>query len=487
MKKRIITIVYILGFIMNLNSQTLEYKRPGLSLQFTAIEYAGTYHFPTNYRWFDSQIQYEINNGQLDIYRKNLKKIIVINSKADSVNIIQNAGLMLNQALESELAIWSSLEKINKRKKKINVLKFDEREEMGDIKKRSIYILTYEDFMASKKLSKLVKGGDNDRISLKTQLEIVQSNEDSYFFKYIDGSIILVGNNQRSTLYGIFDILTKIERQKPLTEIEQPASTLPKYRLANLWDGIDKNESESFLSKEKVFYSVYNAGTGNSVQFIYEKLAQMLAFYNINGIVISGGYDVFIDRYSSALKLFSHKMKEYGIEMYLEVTAAFAEDNQELIDEYFTKNKGFVKGLVISSLNLYGRKGDIHGGSAIAKLLVGKGYTVIWRDEQVNKEGENRKKIMFKNTDVENLDEKVIKESINVNPGKYKNTLFGPADIIGNTLVKSYALHWKGSDPYADYQFPDEKTDIAFLIYFYTKESKQIVQIIDNKINKVKP
>ena len=95
-------LLFFIIFYLNSISQTIEFKRPGLSMQFTALEYSGSYHFPTNNRWFDPQIQYELNNGQLDIYRDNLKNIVVINSKADSLNIIQNAGVMLHAALNSD-------------------------------------------------------------------------------------------------------------------------------------------------------------------------------------------------------------------------------------------------------------------------------------------------------------------------------------------------------------------------------------------------
>jgi hypothetical protein len=487
MKNYFILFIYLLSFQTNLFSQTIEYKRPGLSLQFTALEYSGTYHFPTNNRWFNPQIQYDINNEQLDIYRDYLKKIIVVNGKADSLNIIQNAGLMLHYALNLELATWSSLRKANKRQRKDAALKYSEQQSMGGLKKKSIYILTYEDFVQSKQLQKIVENDENKQFDLNSQLEIIKSNEDSYFLKYIDGNIVLVGNNQRSTLYGIFDIISKIERRKSLRGMEQTARSLPKYRLANLWNGIDVNENETFLSQQKIFYNIFSSDLSDSEQFIYEKLAQMLAYYNLNGIVISGNYDVFSNRYDSMLKLFKTKMDEYGVDTYIEVSAPFAENNKDLIDEYFNEHKGLIKGLVISSLNLYGRNGEIIGGASLANSLINKEYTVIWRDEQVIEVAKNRKKITFKNQDVEKLDEKVVKESLNVYPGKYRNTIFSPADVIDQTLIKSYALHWKGLNPYADYKFPDKKTDIAFLIYFYTRESQNSVQIIDERINNVQP
>ncbi|MEN8121074.1 MAG: hypothetical protein ABFS35_12035 [Bacteroidota bacterium] len=508
--KYLTTLISILIFQNNSLAQTVEYNRPGLSLQFTALEYTGSYHFPTNNSMFDPSIQYSVNNGQLEIYRDYLKKVIVVNEKPGSVNAIRNTGLLLSNILNIELGTWSSLSKSKKRKRKQAVLKYREIGKVGGLKKNSIYILTYNDFIASKKLRKLAEADldGSERYLIKDQLEImlasadsvensvldgdtikrILSGPDSYFYKFIKGNIFLVGSNHRSTLYGAFDIISEVERQKRIDEIEKEVRILPSCRLANLWSGVNANESNAFLSKKSLFYNILNSGNHSNRQFAYEKLAQMLAFYNINGVVLEASYDCFNSKQNHLIKLFTNKMEQYGIGVFVEVSSTYAENNQKLIDDFFSKNNNLIKGLVINSTNLYNKK-EISGGSAVANLVAGKGYKVIWRDEQeeLSEEEKSERGVIFKNLDTKKLDASVIKESISINPKEFKDGRFCPASIIDNKLIKSYVFHWKGKNPYDEHVFSDEKADIAFMVYFYTEESKDIVQIIDKKIGKVQP
>jgi len=479
--------VLFLSFLHISKAQNIEFKRPGLSLQFTALEYTGTYHFPVNNRWFDPEIQYTLNNEQLVIYREYFKKIMVINPNPDTVSIIRNAGLILKEALEHELASWSSIAKSKKRKKKTNEIKYGEDIQLSGLKKGSICLFTAEDFKNSRNLMKLMEEDVGETYSLQNEINVLEAEEDAFFIKYIDGTVIIVGNNQRSVLYGVYDFISKIEKQKTLDRIQLPATTLPAYRLANLWDGVDANESETYLNNKKLFYNYLDADNDVGAQFIYEKLAQMLAYYHINGIVLKGSYAFFSNKYNSTLAIFNKKMMQYGIETYVEISPSFAIDNEKRILDFLKENKNLVSGVVINSINLFGN--EYSGGASVANKIANMGLTLIWRDEQMSsEEGEGRNDaIVYSNPDTEKLNEKVVKETIYKNPQKYDDNFFVPAALIDNKLLKSFVLHWWGNNPYVDYTFSDEKSNIAFLIYFYTQESTQTVQFIEKKINDVQP
>ncbi len=478
-------IIYSLFFLTNLNAQTIEFKRPGLSMQFTALEYTGTYHFPVNNKWFDPEIQYQVNNEQLYVYREVFKKIIVINQNPDTVSIVRNSGLILKEALEKELATWSSVTKAKKRKVKPNTLKYMEDISVSGLKKDAIYLLTKDDFANSKNLMKILEQDENSGYKLKSELEVLEAAEDAYFISDIDGSVIIVGSNQRSTLYGIFDFISKIEKQKSIEELQRPAGALPKYRLANLWNGINANESNVFLNNKKLFYNIMEAGNEVNEQFIYDKLAQMLAYYQINGIILTGTYAIFNDKYTLMLKLFSNKMKQYGIDTYLEINPSFAQQNEQLILQFMEEHKSIIKGIVINNIII--REQTFSEGSSLANNLANKGFIVIWRDEPATFDA-SKGIITYRNPETNSLNEKVIIETIDKNAQKYNDNMFGPvAKIDNNKFMKSFVLHWWGKNPYADYTFSDEKSNIAFIIYFYTKDAKRTVQFIDSKINSVQP
>ena len=478
-------IFYSLFFYKNINAQTLEFKRPGLSMQFTALEYTGTYHFPVNNKWFDPEIQYLVNNEQLYIYREAFKKIVVINQNPDSVSIIRNSGLILREALEKELATWASITKAQKRKIKPNTLKYFEDISVSSIKKGVIYLLTKDDFTNSKDLIKIVDQGENSGYKLKSELEVLETDGDAYFIKNINGSVFIAGSNQRSTLYGIFDFISKIEKQKNIEELQRPAGSLPKYRLADLWNGINANESNVFLNNKKLFYNIMEASNEVNEQFIYDKLAQMLAYYQINGIVLAGTYGIFNDKYTLMLKLFSNKMKQYGIDTYLEINPLFARQNEQLIMQFMENHKSMIKGIVINNMVIRGQ--TFSEGASLANNLANKGFVIIWRDEPATFDA-SKGIIIYRNPETKSLNEKVIIETIDKNPQKYNDSMFGPvAKIDNNKFMKSFVLHWWGKNPYADYTFSDEKSNIAFIIYFYTKDAKRTVQFIDNKINNIQP
>jgi len=504
-------LLLLLSFNVNLGSQTNAYKRPGLSLQFTATEFTGTYHFPVNYHQFNPEIQYKVNNERLEAYRSNLKNIIVITQDSIYPNLKRNAGLFLEEALTNELAKWESLQKAKKRHLKLKILKCYEKSELNNLKSSSIYILTYDDLKANKNAKELLD------ILTYNELDTSALNSpdvDNYCIKYIDECILIIGSNPRSTIYGASELISKLDQFKfkekkdmyTIEELETDPLIIDTLRLANLWNGINLKESKVSLSSSNLFSNVFEASRDNSAKLIYEKLAKMLAYYHLNGIVINGYDDFYTGKYNGMIKMFTKIMNEFGIDTYVEVSADYAERKGKLVESFFNQHNE-IKGLVITTLNPYQTVQS--GGTQLANSIVRKDFKVVWRD-QIGKPITNGTQMDTisqapshdANFSSQKLDQRIHLETIikideqkpfqndesktvvdeEADVNSYK---FSPASFVDGVLIKSYVLHWKGSNPKENYLFPDEKSDVAFMIYFYTKESQHITRLIDKKINRI--
>jgi alpha-glucuronidase len=230
----------------------------------------------------------------------------------------------------------------------------------------------------------------------------VLKTPDAYHLKERDGLISIEANNGRGVLYGVFDLIRRLQcaiNLKGLDVIETPDNPL---RMLNHWDNMDGSIERGY-SGQSFFFKNHELCI-NDRTHMYAKL---IASVGINATVINNvnvkdsATELISSRYYKYLQLLSEVFANYGIALYLSLNYAAPIDLGGLasadpldsdviawwdkkMSEIYT-HLPHLGGFVVKADSegrpgpfTYGRN-QAEGANLLARAIKPYGGTIIWR------------------------------------------------------------------------------------------------------------
>lgn len=147
--------------------------------------------------------------------------------------------------------------------------------------------------------------------------------KEGYLLAERAGEIVIEASDSKGILYGVFDLIRRIQQEEPLKNLEVYKAPGMPLRMLNHWDNMDGSIERGYSGES--FFFKNNEVLADDRTVTYARLA---ASVGINGVVINNvnvkdcATYLITDRYFDKLKAVSEIFAGYGIKLFLSLNYA---------------------------------------------------------------------------------------------------------------------------------------------------------------------
>lgn len=168
------------------------------------------------------------------------------------------------------------------------------------------------------KQASLVIGTPEKSDFIATHLKDTLDNlgNEGFAIKNIENKLVVAGNTDIGTLYGVFDLLRKIKNRQNLQNITVAEKPKIDYRLLNHWDNLDRSVERGYAGQS--IWTWFELPERVSPR--YKDYARANASLGINGVVLNNvNADPLIltEKFLKKMKAIAGELRPYGIKVYL--------------------------------------------------------------------------------------------------------------------------------------------------------------------------
>ena len=153
-------------------------------------------------------------------------------------------------------------------------------------------------------------------------LDLARLGPEGYLIREIDtdgqSKIIIAANRDIGVLYGVFDLLRRVQTHQNLDDISIERSPKVEYRMVNHWDNLDRLVERGYAG-----LSLWEWGTLPQYKHPrYTDYARFNASIGINASVINNvnaDPEILTDQFLKKVKVLADVFRPYGIQMFLSI------------------------------------------------------------------------------------------------------------------------------------------------------------------------